>query len=82
MIWPKTKDRTAVFSFFIPENKNFNNIWEIFAQHNIAIRCGGHCAYPIHKDLNIPWTCRMSAYLYNDISDLKNFFDILESIVQ
>lgn len=82
LIWPKTKDRTAVFSFFIPENKNFNNIWEIFAQHNIAIRCGGHCAYPIHKDLNIPWTCRMSAYLYNDISDLKNFFDILESIVQ
>ncbi|MCK9467036.1 MAG: aminotransferase class V-fold PLP-dependent enzyme [Candidatus Absconditabacterales bacterium] len=82
LIGPKTKDRTAVFSFFIPENKNFNNIGEIFAQHNIAIRCGGHCAYPIHKDLNIPGTCRMSAYLYNDISDLKNFFDILESIVQ
>jgi selenocysteine lyase/cysteine desulfurase len=26
LIGPKTKDRTAVFSFFIPENKNFNNI--------------------------------------------------------
>lgn len=82
LIWPKTNDRVAVFSFFLPDNKNFNNIWEIFAKHNVAIRCGWHCAYPIHKSLNIPGTCRMSAYLYNDIKDLKKFFEILESIIQ
>jgi selenocysteine lyase/cysteine desulfurase len=36
----------------------------------------------MHKDLKIPWTCRMSAYLYNDISDLEKFFEVLESIVK
>ncbi|HRU50050.1 MAG TPA: aminotransferase class V-fold PLP-dependent enzyme [Candidatus Absconditabacterales bacterium] len=82
LIGPKTNDRTAVFSFFIPGNENFNHIGEIFAQHNIAIRCGGHCAYPMHKDLKIPGTCRMSAYLYNDIGDLEKFFEVLESIVR
>lgn len=78
LIWPKTEDRVAVFSFFIPENKNFNNIWEIFSEQNIAIRCGWHCAYPIHKNLNIPWTCRMSAYIYNDIDDIDKFFEVLK----
>lgn len=80
LIWPKTNDRVAVFSFFIPKNSNFNNVGEIFAEQNIAIRCGWHCAYPIHKSLNIPWTCRMSAYIYNDFSDIDKFFEILNKI--
>ena len=82
LIWPKTNDRVAVFSFFIPQNSNFNNVWEIFAEQNIAIRCGWHCAYPIHKSLNIPWTCRMSAYIYNDFSDIDKFFEVLYKINQ
>lgn len=80
LIWPVTKDRVAVFSFFVPQNKNFNNVWEIFASKNIAIRCGWHCAYPIHKSLNVPWTCRMSAYVYNDFDDIDKFFEVLELI--
>ena len=80
LIWPKTVDRVAVFSFFIPQNSNFNNVWEIFAEQNIAIRCGWHCAYPIHKSLKIPWTCRMSAYIYNDFDDIDKFFETLKNI--
>jgi len=81
LIWPKTEDRVAVFSFFIPENQNFNNVWEIFSEHNIAIRCWWHCAYPIHKSLKIPWTCRMSAYIYNDLSDIDKFFETLKELI-
>ena len=81
LIWPKTEDRVAVFSFFIPQNSNFNNVWEIFAEKNIAIRCGWHCAYPIHKSLKIPWTCRMSAYIYNDFEDIDKFFQILKKTI-
>lgn len=80
LIWPKTTDRIAVFSFFIPTLDNFNNVWELFAEKNIAIRCGGHCAYPLHKDLKVPWTCRASAYLYNDKDDTDNFFEALKEI--
>lgn len=81
LIWPKTKDRVAVFSFFIPDHPNFNIIWEQFAEHNIAIRCGGHCAYPLHKNIEIPGTCRASAYLYNDKEDLDKFFEVLKQII-
>lgn len=74
-------NRIAVFSFYIPNHKNFNNIWEIFAEHNIAIRCGGHCAHPLHKNLEIPGTCRVSAYIYNDKLDIDKFFNVLSSII-
>jgi len=58
LIWSNNlKNRIAVFSFYLPENKNFNKVWEIFAEKNIAIRCGWHCAHPLHKELAIPGTC-------------------------
>jgi cysteine desulfurase/selenocysteine lyase len=53
----------------------------LFAEQNVAIRCGGHCAHPLHKSLEIPGTCRASAYLYNDKSDIDKFFEVLKSIV-
>lgn len=81
LIWPKTSDRVAVFSFFIPSLANFNTVGELFAEKNVAIRCGGHCAYPLHKDLKVPWTCRASAYLYNDQEDIDNFFDRLKDLL-
>ncbi|HRX63764.1 MAG TPA: aminotransferase class V-fold PLP-dependent enzyme [Candidatus Absconditabacterales bacterium] len=81
LIGPKTNDRVAVFSFFIPNHSNFNNVGEFFASKNIAIRCGGHCAYPLHKDINIPGTCRMSAYIYNNKSDIDSFFQTLSELI-
>ncbi len=82
IVGPMNSDRVAVFSFVLPNNKNFNNIGEKFSEYNIAVRCGGHCAYPLHKHFDKLWTCRMSGYIYNDESDIKAFFDVLEGLVK
>jgi cysteine sulfinate desulfinase len=74
------KQRIGAFSFVINKEANFNTIWEAFAVQNIAVRCGGHCAYPLHKQLGLGGTCRMSTYLYNDQPDLQKFFEILDKI--
>lgn len=82
VIGPMTeKNRVAVFSFVLANTTNFNNIGETFSDHNIAIRCGGHCAYPLHKHLKKTGTCRMSAYIYNDEDDITAFFETLAKIV-
>lgn len=81
ILWPTNMDRVAVFSFVLANNTNFNNIGETFAQKNIAIRCGGHCAYPLHKHFKKPGTCRMSGYMYNDEDDIANFFETLAKII-
>jgi len=82
LVWPlDVNKRVGVFSFNLPSKKNQNSIWEIFAEKNICVRCGGHCAYPLHKFLNKNWTCRMSLYFYNDKEDIDKFFEVLESII-
>lgn len=80
ILWPTTTDRLAVFSFVLANNTNFNNIGETFAEQNIAIRCGGHCAYPLHHRFKKPGTCRMSGYIYTDEADIAKFFEILGKI--
>jgi cysteine desulfurase / selenocysteine lyase len=75
------KKRVGAFSFVVIWQSNFNRIGEIFAENNIAVRCGWHCAYPLHKYLDIGWTCRMSTYLYNDDNDIERFFEVFQRIV-
>jgi len=82
IFWPMNSDRVAVFSFLLPNNTNFNTIGEAFAEQNIAIRCGGHCAYPLHKRFKKSGTCRMSAYVYNNEDDIARFFEVLEGLVK
>ena len=81
IIGPQSEERVALFSFIIKGKENFNQVWEFFAERNICIRCGGHCAYPLHKAFWLGGTCRMSAYLYNDTSDLDKFFETLEEFI-
>ena len=81
ILWPTTTDRVAVFSFLLANNANFNNIGETFSDANIAIRCGGHCAYPLHKRFKKAGTCRMSGYIYNDESDITKFLEILAKLI-
>lgn len=75
------QSRIPVFSFTIKNNSNFNKIGEDFASKNIAIRCGGHCAYPLHKYIEVGGTCRASMYLYNTKDDIDKFFEVLSTIV-
>jgi cysteine desulfurase / selenocysteine lyase len=82
LVWPLDLDRKiGVFSFNLPSNTNQNMIWEIFAEKNVCIRCGGHCAYPLHKFIGRSWTCRMSLYVYNDKQDIDRFFEVLQEII-
>ena len=82
LIWNyEPHNRIWTFSFVIKNEKNFNKIWEIFSKNNICIRTWWHCAYPLHKSLNIWWSARVSTYLYNTNQDIKKFFECLDSII-
>ena len=75
------ENRVGVFSFVkISWDSNFNRVGEVLAAHNICVRTGGHCAYPLHKALNIGGTTRISTYVYNDLEDLEKTFEVLEEL--
>lgn len=74
-------NRIWTFSFVIKNENNFNKIWEIFSKNNICIRTWWHCAYPLHKSLDIWWSTRVSTYLYNTNQDINKFFECLDNIL-
>lgn len=82
LLWTKIPEhRVGVFSFTkLTGNTNFNQIWESFAKENICVRVGGHCAYPLHKFLQVWGTIRLSTYVYNDFSDGEKFFEVLDAM--
>ena len=75
------ENRIWTFSFIINDENNFNKIWEIFSKNNICIRTWWHCAYPLHKSLNVWWSARASTYLYNTKDDIEKFFKVLDKII-
>ena len=82
LLWNLNPDsRIWTFSFIVNDENNFNKIWDIFAEKNICVRTGWHCAYPLHKSLNVGWSARISTYLYNTQEDIEKFFEVLDEII-
>ena len=82
LLWSlKSSNRTWTFSFIPNENTNFNQLWDLFANKKIYIRTWWHCAYPLHKSLNIWGSARISTYLYNTENDIETFFETLDKII-
>jgi len=82
LLWNSILDnRVWTFSFIINNGNNFNKIWDYFSNHNVCVRTWWHCAYPLHKSLNVWWSARISVYLYNTKEDIEKFFEVLDMII-
>lgn len=57
-----------------------HDVSAIFADQNIAVRAGHHCAQPLHDLLGIPSTTRASAMFYNTEEEIDRFLDVLSQI--
>ena len=57
-----------------------HDISAIFADNNVAVRAGHHCAQPLHICIGIPSTTRASVMFYNTEEEVDLFLDILSQI--
>lgn len=48
----------------------------------IAVRSGGHCAYPLADRLGVERTVRISFYIYNTRDEVDCFVEVLDDIVR
>lgn len=80
LINPNKSNRIWIFVFEVVD-QNHNKIWELLDKANVCVRTWWHCAYPLHQELGIWSNIRLSLHIYNDLSDIDKFFDILESII-
>ncbi len=69
--------RMGVISFTV-EGLHPHDLSSLLNDDGIAIRAGHHCAMPLHIDLGLPATSRISFGVYNTKSDVNKFITALK----
>jgi cysteine desulfurase/selenocysteine lyase len=60
----KMKERGGIVSFVV-KGIHAHDVAQVLDSEGIAVRSGFHCAQPLHDELKLPATVRVSFYLYN-----------------
>jgi cysteine desulfurase/selenocysteine lyase len=82
IIGPDTaKDRGAILSFVI-EGMHSHDVSELLNRDGIAIRGGHHCCMPLHKELGLTGTSRVSFYIYNTKEDVDTLIESLQKAMK
>lgn len=58
---------------FVHDKVHAHDLAAYFANFNVCVRAGNHCAQPLHNALKINSSLRVSVGAYNDISDVDFF---------
>lgn len=80
-IYSKAENNIGIISFNI-EGIHPHDVAEVLGRHHIAMRAGHHCAQIAMKTLEVPATCRVSFYFYNDNADVDAFVIALNEAVK
>ncbi|MBM4430903.1 MAG: SufS family cysteine desulfurase [Chloroflexi bacterium] len=78
------EQRCGVVAFDVHSSGEFGDahlIAELLNEEGIAVRAGGHCAYPLLSRLGVPGTLRASVYLYNTMAEIDRLLDVLQEII-
>lgn len=83
---PRTADTRGGAIAFTVEGLHPHDLGQVLDAEGVSIRTGHHCAWPIHRSLDVQATARASFYLYNTheevdalvaaINKAKQFFGV------
>ena len=78
------RQRCGVVSFSVEQNGELYDahlIAQFLDQAGIAVRAGGHCAYPLAHRLGVAGTVRVSFYVYNSVKEVDRFLEALREVI-
>jgi cysteine desulfurase/selenocysteine lyase len=76
--------RCGVVSFSVEKGgipADAHMVAQLLDDVGVAVRAGGHCAYPLTQRLGVAGTVRASFYLYNTPEEVDYFLRMLQEIV-
>jgi len=79
---PLDPERTSGVLAFTVEQADAHLVAGLLNDEGIAVRAGGHCAYPLADRLGVDGTVRVSFYVYNTRDEVDRFLKVLEDIVR
>jgi cysteine desulfurase/selenocysteine lyase len=72
---------TGCISFTI-DGVHPHDLTEIVGRNGVSLRAGHHCAQPLHKQLGISSSTRLSIGIYNTKEDIKRAKEEIEKAIQ
>lgn len=78
-------ERTGVVAFNVIKGSELVDshiVAGFLNDEGIAVRSGGHCAYPLADRLGVEGTVRVSFYIYNTRDEVDRFLEVLDDIVR
>jgi cysteine desulfurase/selenocysteine lyase len=79
---PRKAERRGAAVSFTVEGANPHLVAQLLDDEGIAVRAGGHCAYPLAQRLGVAGTVRASPYIYNTVEEVDRFLAVTEAIVR
>jgi len=79
---PLDPDQRGGVVTFNVEGNDAHLVAQLLNDEGIAVRSGGHCAYPLADHLDVGGTVRASFYIYNTSDEVERFLEALENVVQ
>lgn len=79
---PLDPDRQGGIIAFNVGGSDAHLVAQFLNDEGIAVRSGGHCAYPLANRLDVEGTVRVSFYIYNTRDEVDHFLEVLDDIVQ
>lgn len=80
ILGPPAEHRAGLVSFVV-DGVSPQDISILLDQQGFAIRAGHHCAMPLHQQLGIRASCRISFYFYNTMEEVGQFTDALKKVL-
>ncbi len=77
-----TQEQSAPIITFTLKNIHPHDIAEILNRDNICIRAGHHCTMPLHHDLKLNATARISLYHYNTKEEIDQLIKSLQKAIE
>jgi cysteine desulfurase/selenocysteine lyase len=71
-------DRGGAVSFAV-DGVHPHDVGQVLDDRGVAVRVGHHCAWPVCRRYQVPATTRASVYVYNDVSDLDELVQGIDS---
>lgn len=81
------RPESSIVSFYFESKKHFAHDFNMYLNYEIrdyvvAVRCGHHCAMPLHQFLKILYSLRISFFIYNMQGEIDIFIGALHKFLE
>ena len=73
------QDRSGAVSFVV-DGVHPHDVGQILDDAGVAVRVGHHCAWPLHRRMNVSATTRASFAAYNTLAEVDTLLTALDRV--